>query len=346
MALHPWLTVAYTALVQSLDRLPPGLLMLGKPGIGKRELSIELARVFLCQDPSPEGYCGNCERCRSFHQGIVPDFHLLVPEALELDRPLSDFAGRYLEDGASKTKSARSGQWITISQIRLLIERLATHGHSVGQKVVLIFPANRLNTNAANALLKILEEPPQQTRFILVSDDRSGIPATILSRVSEISVKPPQSAVALQWLVEQGIDAKAAVPLLQAARGGPLLARALHEDDYLERQNSWKILLLKLTDKTVDPVVMGAAIGKESATDFVTWLEQALCDAIAIGHGKSAGEVLDPSNTDDQQLASKLNFKGVWDMISRLQVYLRRQRTSVDEQLFLEDVLIAIWQKV
>lgn len=343
--MYPWLVPFYEQLIENRDRLPQALLILGPAGIGKWQLGLQTARLLLCQNSSENGICGDCERCRGYKKSMVPDLHLIVPEAFELQEPENSLALRYAAESSSTSKSSRAGQSISIRQIRLLIERLATHGYSQGQKVVLIYPASSLNINAANALLKILEEPPTQTRFLLISDDRNGMPATILSRVSDFSVSTPDADISHKWLLEEGVDESKVMQLLKTAAGGPLKALEFHHSDYLARSKNWKVILQKVAKEKTDPSLAGAVIGKDHVIDFVRWLENILTDAVLLGHGQRCTTLLDAGNLEDCALAERLYFKEIWDMIRKIQIYLRYQKNSADGQLFLEDVLIAIWQK-
>ena len=202
-----------------------------------------------------------------------------------------------------------------------------------------------MNISAANALLKILEEPPTETRFILISDDRSGIPLTILSRVSAIPVAAPDLRTALEWMAESGISDMDRNQLLGFAEGAPLRALQLYKSGFIEKNTQWKSMLLKLAQHDADPTVIAAAIGKENATDFIAWLEKILCDVTAVALGKTPPGTLGVDSEAIHTLTERLFSRGIWDMIRKLQVYLRKQRNTVDELLFLEDILIAIRKK-
>ena len=117
-----------------------------------------------------------------------------------------------------------------------------------GGKTIVLYPAETLNVNAANALLKSLEEPPPNTRFMLVAHRPSYLPATVISRCQQIVLPTPPVAVAEQWLREQGV----AEPALSLAQTGnaPLAALALDDGEFWQQRKS---LLAGLAAPSVEP---------------------------------------------------------------------------------------------
>ena len=213
MSLQPWLADAWRQLAGALDRqrLHHGLLFAAPAGYGKRALVEMLATAALCQQRPPGGEaCGRCRACLLFAAGTHPDF---VRVGLETR-----------DDGKQRSE-------ITIDQMRALSQRLALSSQFGGAQVALVDPADRLNTAAANALLKTLEEPSTGTVILLVADEPARLPATIRSRCQRIDVRLPAHDEALQWLHAQGAAEPAAA--LAAALGNPGLALAWSRDDSL-----------------------------------------------------------------------------------------------------------------
>jgi DNA polymerase-3 subunit delta' len=124
---------------------------------------------------------------------------------------------------------------IVIDQVRSTISALTLTSSFSPYKLALICPAEAMNTNAANALLKSLEEPPGDTLLILVSHDPSRLPVTIRSRCQSITVAIPEQDVAVQWLEQsQGIDGDTARQALVAGTGSPLWAAEIVSTGQLE----------------------------------------------------------------------------------------------------------------
>ncbi len=205
----PWLYPAWQQLTQMLrlNRLPGGLLFTAADGVGAGEFARAFARILLCEAPREMNPCGVCAGCLLLANHNHPDIFILSPE----------------ED--SKV--------IKIAQIRALNEFIANTAQQSGRKVVVIDPADAMNTNAANALLKNLEEPIGQTFFILVSVNPSRLLATIKSRCTRIPLPTPQWDDGLAWLSQQGITQ--AEEKLLSAHGAPLRVVKWQQDGYFEQ---------------------------------------------------------------------------------------------------------------
>ncbi len=215
MTLPSWLAPVWPALGRALAQrqLHHALLAAAPAGLGKRALVEALARAALCTARSPDGFaCGRCRACTLVAAGSHPD---LVRVGIELR-----------DDGKPRTE-------ITVDQLRVLGQRLALSSQFGGLQIALIDPADRMNVNAANALLKTLEEPAAHTLLVLVADDASRLPATIRSRCRRIEVPEPSPAEALAWLEAQGLAGPRAHEALAASLGNPGQALAWVGEDAL-----------------------------------------------------------------------------------------------------------------
>ena len=201
--------------------LPHALLLRGRAGTGKHDFALALAQALLCATPNPnQTACGTCPSCLWFAERAHPDFKLISPE----DADNSEEA----TTSPSKKKTAKKSQ-ISVAQIRQLIDYLSLSNHQVnGRRVVLISPAETLNLASANALLKMLEEPPANTLFLLVTSQPQRLLATIISRCQAIDMPLPNKIEAITWLHTQGI--KNAENMLDLAGGAPLLALQMADE--------------------------------------------------------------------------------------------------------------------
>lgn len=214
--------------LQKEGRLPHALLFTGPAGVGKRSLAQSLARLVLCQNSKQaDTSCGNCHACHLLQAESHPDFRLIQPE--------------------------EEGQAIKIDQIRELSDFIHQTAHQGGLRVVLIQPATAMNTYAANALLKTLEEPAPNTLLILISDNRTKLPITIVSRCQQIRLLAPSRDAALNWLISQD-PLVAWEPILEATHGAPLLAQAWQQQGVWPLYQSFINDLSALTKQEADPL--------------------------------------------------------------------------------------------
>ncbi len=218
----PWqdtLWLELCSLIQS-QRLPHALLLHGPQGLGKQHLALRLAALLLCRTPVGEGGnlspCGNCPGCHLLAAGTHPDLHLLAPE---------------------------SSKVIRIEQVREAIDILGKSAQQGGYRVIVLVPAEVLNRNAANALLKVLEEPGERTLLILVAHQPGRLLPTLRSRCRALHCRPPSPAQALAWLELQQPGGVAPHTVLTLANGAPLKALALAvEEGWRPRQQLGHIM--------------------------------------------------------------------------------------------------------
>ena len=214
-SLAPWLQTQLEALVQ---RPGHALLLQGASGLGQYELGLALAAAWLCHAPTPAGACGSCPSCHGIEVRAHADLCVLMTEVdmLALGWPLSEKAQKDIDD-----KKRKPSKEIRVEAMRdLLGFTQTTRSGSLG-KVVLIYPAERMNTVTANTLLKTLEEPPGDTRFILASAAAHELLPTVRSRCQVHNLVWPGSEQGLRWLVQQSVPEGEAQVLLKAAGGRP-----------------------------------------------------------------------------------------------------------------------------
>jgi DNA polymerase-3 subunit delta' len=219
---YPWQESAWATLVAQSDRLHHALLIHGPAGIGKLALAERFGQLLLCESSQAASKpCGACDGCRWFLAETHPDFRRLEPESLARRAGQDDEADT---PAPAASRSAKPSQEIKVDQVRALDSFLGLRSHRGRRRIVLVHPAEAMNANAANALLKALEEPQAGAHFILVSHRPARLLPTIRSRCAAVPVAVPERGRALAWLGEQRIpDAEA---WLAFAGGAPLQAQA------------------------------------------------------------------------------------------------------------------------
>jgi len=277
--IYPWQNGVWEGLQRQVPSLPHALLIHGPQGIGKLALAEHLAQCLLCEaqdrDSTP---CGKCDGCRWFLVGSHPDLRRLEPESLAR-RPVASDDEELPAEGP--TGPRKPSTEIRVEQIRGLDGFLNHQSHRGGRRVALVHPAEAMNVNAANALLKSLEEPPGSTVFILVSHRAARLPATIRSRCVTVPVGIPPADAARAWLADQRV----AEPerWFAYASGAPL--RALSD-----AQTAGPVLgALRQALQARDLEALGAVNDREGLEVLAEGLQKFALDrafATFTGHGK------------------------------------------------------------
>lgn len=237
---------AWSGLQARRAQLPHSLLLVGQKGLGKFELAKQFAASLLCESPQTDGLaCGHCLACNWYAQGNHPDFRLLAPDALA-------------DEGEVEEGKKKPSQQITIDQIRGLDDFLNVGTHRAGLRIILVYPAEAMNRNTANSLLKTLEEPAPSTLFLLVSSEPLRLLPTIRSRCQVVPVPMPLPKLAAQTLRDEGL----AEPerWLALAGGSPGLALELS----LSGQATWLETFVKRLagGRSSDPLAMAGELEK------------------------------------------------------------------------------------
>ena len=187
-------------------------LLHGPAGIGKRALAERLMALLLCQKPAGLEACGECKGCHLLAAGTHPDNYILEPE--EADKA------------------------IKVDQVRDLVTFVVQTAQLGGRKVILIEPVEAMNINAANALLKSLEEPSGNTVLLLVTHQPSRLLPTVKSRCVQQACPLPDEASSLAWLAQAlpECSEEERRELLVLAAGSPLAARRLQQQGVREQR--------------------------------------------------------------------------------------------------------------
>lgn len=193
-------------------------LLQGPSGLGQYALALEMARAWLCEAPSADGACGHCGSCHAVEVRTHADLCVLMPEVtlITLGWPLDEKAQSEIDD-----KKRKASKEIRVDAMRAAVEfaqRTSSRGRG---KVVLVYPAEQMNSITANALLKTLEEPPGDVRFVLASESAHQLLPTIRSRCIAHTMHWPSRDAGTQWLQGQGVEPRDAQVVLRAMGDRP-----------------------------------------------------------------------------------------------------------------------------
>lgn len=322
---YPWQQSQWQELLRRKAALPHALLFSGREGTGKLDFVRKLARSLACESPGGDGaYCGECQSCRWFSAGFHPDYREMLPEVM---RPAA------VEEARAKGRNPR--EEIVVEEVRELQDFINLTAHLRGGKTVVLYPAEKLNRNAANALLKSLEEPPPGMRFMLVAHRPSYLPATVISRCQQVALPTPRAAEAESWLRENGID-NADVSLAQTGNA-PLAARELNDGEYWRQR---KTLLDALAAQRVDALMLAESIHDCPLPRLLGWMQRWAYDLLSM---KSAGRVRYNPDFEQNlvQLAQRLRATDIARFLRQLVRQQRIVHHPLNQRLFIEQLLLS-----
>jgi DNA polymerase-3 subunit delta' len=216
--LAPWLQRQLNELRQQRGH---AVLLVGPSGLGQYELALALSRTWLCEQPTELGACGQCGSCHAVDVHTHPDLCVLMPEvlSLELGWPLDEVTQKKIDD-----KDRKASKLIKVEAARQAVIFTQFTRSRGNTKVVLVYPAERMNMESANTLLKTLEEPVGEVRFVLATEAAHQLLPTVRSRCLTHHLQWPTEAEALPWLMAQGerpMSAEQAQVVWRAAGGRP-----------------------------------------------------------------------------------------------------------------------------
>ncbi len=260
-----WLDLTAQVLQQ---RLSHAVLLTGPDGAGKRWFARALSAFLLCEQRSGHA-CGQCRSCVQLAVGAHPNaMHLGNDGLLGMALTANGQHEQGLIHWEPEEKSQRRD--ISIKAARALIERLSLSSHYGGSRVAIVDPADALNTNSVNALLKTIEEPPPATHLLLVASRPQALAATLRSRCQRVRMPLPSASVAAEWLSVQGQPGDSG-EALAAAHGAPLHALQLMQGDQLALRRTWIELWTSVGRRKTDPVTAAARIDRDDLAAHLQW---------------------------------------------------------------------------
>ena len=290
-------------------RLPHALLLAGPPGIGKMRFAEALSYSLLCDQSGQETACGDCKQCQLCLSGH-PDLKIIEPE-----------------EGARQIK---------VDQIRAVIHFLSQTSHAGGYKIVLLKPAETMNINAANAVLKSLEEPTENSLLILVSDMPGSLMPTIRSRCQLLYFPVPAANDVLAWLTPFTANEGLASQLLLEAAGQPLTALNYLNSGGLQRRQLMTTEFLQAMSGRLQPLALADKWKEHELADILSWLNAKLSLLIR----SDQANLKLPAEWANLAPISSVLLLGLLDKTNDLALKLRRG-ANPNKQLALEALLLS-----
>ena len=337
--IYSWQQDIWQRLRQRGEFRSHALLLKGKKGIGKYEFARYLAKSLLCSAPiGAQRACGKCLSCRWFEQNGHPNFYQIVPEALAANP-----TGQH-ERGDNEKKSNNSinkavSQQISIDQIRRLEEFVYMTGHQNGYKIILIYPAETMNSSAANALLKKLEEPPENVLFILVAHQSQSLMPTIRSRCQQINMPIPDIGTAVEWLKQDSVNDPQII--LANVEFPPLSALLLDKDrSTVYYQEKFIQQIANPNFNQLDLLSLTASLQTVKLSIIVNWLQKWCYDLTSY---LITGKIRYHLNQMPaiQAISGRIDLHAFIDFTRALDLKQQLSHHPHNSRLFLEEILIS-----
>lgn len=328
----PWHQSQWTHILQHYqsDRLPHALLFCGPIGMGKRQFVQQLTEILLCNRPllptennTQFQACGQCKPCHLIKVGNHPDLKIVSPTEV--------------------------GKQIKIEQIRDLIEFCNLTPNYERYQIVIISPAEALNRNAANSLLKLLEEPPAKTLVFLISHQPMALIATIRSRCQRINFTYPESNSVHNWLKNQLTTPQDIELLLNLSAQAPLAALALVENEDLAKRQLLFNSLATLPIKSENPLQVAEMWNKLEAEKVLQWMLSWTMDLIRYAMTQQTQYIVNQDFKEPlQRLAKQLVLQKLFAILElEKEVYrlIASTTANIKSQGLLESLAIE-WVKI
>ncbi len=315
--IYPWQQSTWDKYTnaRSQNHLPHALLLSGDKGIGKLHLAKAMVKSLLCTSTNNQSIsskntlkyqaCNVCQSCKTYESGANPDYlHIELAEGK---------------------------QQITIDQIRELSEFLTLTTSFSGYRVILLHPVERMNRNAANSLLKSLEEPSNKTILLLTTANLSQIIPTIKSRCQLLMLPMPNQEQSLAWLKKHKPDHSNPLIALDIANGKPLKAIEI-DDGIIKNREDLSNDILSILEKKKSITEVAKHWEKFDLSTMLDWQIRWLQSYIK--------NLESPSKTHES-IKEKLSIKHQWSLHQALMDQKQLVHTSVNPLIFIENMLIS-----
>lgn len=302
------------------DRLPHAFLLGGPAGIGKRIFAATLIQALACARPREGGRgCGTCTGCRLQHAGSHPDHMVLLP--------------------------MEGKQAISIDQIRQVQAHLALKARQSRFKTVAIFSAEAMTLNAADSLLKVLEEPPGETIILLITSTPAKLPVTVRSRCQRLWLTLPKPCEAEVWVKERlsaDVNTEPAT-LLALAGGAPFRALECAEQRLSTHRKSFIEEAFSLARGASEPLAVAQNWLKNDAEEPLYWMSTLVEDMIRLKCGVPVQYLVNRDRVEFLHLfIQNISLNKLFALLEKInsEWRLRKGRVNVNSQLLLEGLLI------
>jgi DNA polymerase-3 subunit delta' len=299
-------------------RLHHAYLFVGAEGVGKKTIALGLAKAIHCSAATGD-FCGECADCARIQGDNHPDVRILGP-----------LAGK---------------KEISIQQIRELEKELNFRSFSGKKKIAILDPATLMNLPAQNALLKTLEEPPQDSLLILIASNGGALLPTLRSRCLRLTFGPLAGDLVSAFLVSRkGIEAKTAEFLAAMSMGSLGAVFSIDTQELLERRREWMRLVSGLRAGDYRAATDSAEVlagSKEDSLRFLEWIESWFRDLLVYIATRSQQDIVNVDMLPRiQQQSATADFEGLFSRIGEARAAIGGIQRNLNRRMVLEDLLM------
>jgi DNA polymerase III subunit delta' len=299
-------------------RLHHAYLFVGAAGLGKKTIGLSLAKAIHCSVASGD-FCGECADCARIQDGNHPDVRLIEP-----------LAGK---------------KEISIQQIRELEKELNLRSFSGNKKIVILDPATLMNLSAQNALLKTLEEPPNDSLLILIAASVGELLPTLRSRCLRVSFAPlAQDQVAAFLVSERKVPVEEAKVLAAMSKGSLEAVAAVDSQELLARRHRWIVLLLRVASgdyRTAAETAEALAGNKEESLRFLEWAGSWYRDLLVYTVTQNQQDVVNVDMLPQiEQLAAAVELEHLLARIAEAKGAVVAIQRNLNRRMVLENLLL------
>ena len=353
-------------LMQSIREgtVPHAQLFLGPKGSANLALALAFAQYVACKDKQQDDACGTCTSCVKHLKFVHPDLHFVFPVATTSNVKTKPVSKNFLSEWRSllvenpyfslfdwlKHIGIENKQGlISVEESAHVLKDLSFKPYESEIRIMLIWMPEKMNIQAANKLLKILEEPPQKTLFLLVAESTENMLATILSRTQLLKVPRHSDQEVLNYLTDRGVEQAEAKMISNLVDGN--INEALKLVEYVEdsEQNTlnfvqwmrlcFSALQVKDIDKLVQWSEMMAKTGRENQKSFLLFASNVMRDALLKNYGVENMMKMNVSghNFTMEKFAPFIHAENCMEIISELNMaQLHIERNANPKILFLD----------
>lgn len=312
------LTILTSALANG--RLHHAYLFVGPEGVGKRLVAVALAKGLHCSDVHND-FCGGCVNCRRITDGNHPDVRIIEP-----------LPGK---------------KEISIQQIRELERELNYRSFTGKRKIAIIDPATLLNPSSQNALLKTLEEPPQDSLIVLIASNEGGLLPTLRSRCLRVAFAPlTRKEIAGFLQSHHGVNGADAEFIAALGMGSIGAALALDKTELIEKRKIWTGMLGALKSRDYHGAMVAAealAANREEALSFLKWAESWYRDLLIYSVANDSDDLVNMDlRSQIEQQSSQQSTSSALRVIAQSASAAARIQRNLNRRMVLENFLFGV----